>query len=136
MRSFIISIILFIPYFLFGQSLDQIKHIEIVSEIKDSMALINKIDIEKINKTFYEKRQLDSLNAINDSIICRLNQINHKLDSIAISQLRVMQNDRMIINKLKSDTIELRKKLTKAHKAIFWESTIGTVIIVVLCLLI
>lgn len=136
MRSIIIWILLFISTFSFAQELNQIKHIEIVSEIQDSMALINKTDIEKINKTFYEKRQLDSLNFINDSIISNLSKINKKLDSIALSQLTIIQNDKIIINRLKSDTTELRKKLKKAHKVIFWESTVGAVIIVILCLLV
>lgn len=136
MRSFITWLLLLMSISLFAQKLDQIKHIEIVSEIQDSMALINKEDIEKINKTFYEKRQLDSLTFINDSIILHLSQLNEKLDSVALSQLKVIQNDKIIIKQLKSDTTELRRKLTRAHKIIFWESTTGAIVILILCLLI
>jgi hypothetical protein len=83
------------------------------------MALINKTDIEKINKVFYEKRNLDSLLVINDSIICNLKAINTKVDSIVLSQLNVIKNDKIIITQLKSNNNKLQKKLTKAHKIIF-----------------
>ncbi len=129
-------IFIFICWSLFGQDLSQIKHIEIVSELQDSMALINKTDIEKLNKVFYEKRNLDSLLVINDSIICNLKAINTKVDSIVLSQLNVIKNDKIIITQLKSNNNKLQKKLTKAHKIIFWESTIGSVVIIILCLLI
>lgn len=136
MRYFIIYILLFVCNSLFAQELNQIKHIEIVSEIQDSMALLNKTDIEKINKTFYEKRKSDSLNVINDSIISHLSKINMKLDSVALNQLKIIQNDEIIITRLQSETGNLQKKLKKAHNTIAIETTAGIIVIAILCLLI
>ena len=49
--------------------IDSVKHIEIVSEIQDTMALLNKRDIDKINRVFFERDKLDSLYRANEEII-------------------------------------------------------------------
>lgn len=53
----------------YSQLPPEIKHIEIVSEVRDTMALINKDDIDRINTIFYRESVLDSLNLINEQII-------------------------------------------------------------------
>ena len=39
----------------YGQFLPGVKHIEVVSEIEDSMILLNKPDVDKINKTYFDE---------------------------------------------------------------------------------
>jgi hypothetical protein len=93
----------------FGQSLDSIKHIEIVSEIQDSMALLNKADIDLINKTFYDLEQSKKLNQINDSIIELLVIKNVNLDSILQTQKVIIENEKLIKNQL---SIEHENEIT------------------------
>ena len=52
MKKLLIIIFSLISVNCFCQSLDSIKHIEIISEIRDSMALINKDDIDKTTDDF------------------------------------------------------------------------------------
>lgn len=80
--------------------MDSIKHVEIISDVKDSMALINKNDIDKINKTFYELEVLSELNEINDSIINTLIVKNNKLDSIVVHQKAIIANEQCIKTQL------------------------------------
>lgn len=119
MRKFIIGILLLFTCSLYGQNLDEIKHIELISEVSDTMALINKEDINKINKVFYERQYTDSLLVVNDSIINHLTKMKSQMDSIVYGQLKVIQNDKIIIRQLTTDNSELKRKLTKAHKTIF-----------------
>lgn len=124
----------------FCQSLDSIKHIEIVSEIRDSMALINKDDIDAINRTFYELEISDSLNQINDSIINQLVIQNHKLDSIMQSQQVVILNDQIIQNKLtldhKNEIDRYKKELRRTNnKKIAWQSTTGLSLLAIILII-
>ena len=100
MRKILTILFILITFSGFCQSIDSIKHIEIISEIQDSMALINKCDIDKINQTFYELKISDSLNVINDSIINNLQVQNYKLDSILNSQKTIIYNSDIIRNEL------------------------------------
>ena len=53
-RNLLIIILLLFSHILYGQDdsiQKKIKHIEVISEIQDTMALINKDDINKINLT-------------------------------------------------------------------------------------
>lgn len=124
----------------FCQSLDSIKHIEIVSEIRDSMALINKDDIDVINRTFYELEISDSLNQINDSIINQLVIQNHKLDSIMQSQQVVILNDQIIQSKLtldhKNEIDRYKKELKRTNnKKIAWQSTTGLSLLAIILII-
>lgn len=124
----------------FCQSLDSIKHIEIVSEIRDSMALINKDDIDAINRTFYELEISDSLNQINDSIINQLVIQNHKLDSIMQSQQVVILNDQIIQSKLtldhKNEIDRYKKELKRTNnKKIAWQSTTGLSLLAIILII-
>jgi hypothetical protein len=99
-RLLLIIVISLITHVSFGQHLDSIKHIEIISEVQDSMALINKRDIDKINETFYELRVSRQLNDINDSIINVMTIQTQYLDSILRSQKVVIENDKLIRDQL------------------------------------
>ena len=121
--------------------MDSIKHIELISEIKDSMALINKHDIDKINRTFHELKIADSLNIINDSIINNLNIQNTKLDSIVRSQKAIIENEQTIrseiITQHSSEIDFYKKELKKSNnRKIIWQSTTGisllTIVLIIL----
>lgn len=125
----------------FCQSLDSIKHIEIISEIQDSMALINKTDIDKINKTFYELKLADSLNVINDSIINSLYVKNHVLDSILQTQKVMIENEKSINDHLviehSSEINYYKKELKKSNnRKIAWQSTTGVSLLAIILILI
>jgi len=124
----------------FCQSLDSIKHIEIISEIRDSMALINKEDVDKINNTFYELEVADSLNHVNDSIINLLVVQNNKLDSIMRHQKIVIENNDIIKTQIIADhtsEIDMYKKELKRsnNKKILWQSTTGASILAIILLI-
>lgn len=64
---FLLLFLLVVP--IYGQVIEGVKHIEIVSEIQDTMALLNKKDIDKINQVFFEREKLDSLNRANEELV-------------------------------------------------------------------
>lgn len=64
---FLLLFLLVVP--IYGQVIEGVKHIEIVSEIQDTMALLNKKDIDKINQVFFEREKLDSLNRTNEELL-------------------------------------------------------------------
>ena len=64
---FLLLLLLVVP--MYGQVIEGVKHIEIVSEIQDTLALLNKKDIDKINQVFFEREKLDSLNRANEELI-------------------------------------------------------------------
>ena len=124
-------------------SFNKIKHIEIISEIQDTMALINKDDINKINKVFYERNTLDSLRVVDSCIIESQNKLKQLTDSIVITQINTIENQSSIIEQYEtvisesnSEIIELEKKQKKdKNSKIVWQSISGTLAAVVLVLL-
>ena len=103
-----ITIILtFISLNCFSQNISQIKHLETISEITDTMALINKQDIDKINRTYFIKNKLDSLNCLNEAIIRELNVKVAAQDSIIFNQLGIISNKDYIILEYKNKHDEL-----------------------------
>ena len=81
---------------LYAQSLDSLKHVVVVTELQDTMALINNNDINIINKVFHERNILDSLNSVNDSLIRKLDLVRINQDNIIQKQKAVIQNDSLI----------------------------------------
>lgn len=71
------------------------------------MALINKQDIDKINKTYFIKNKLDSLNCLNEAIIRELNAKVVAQDSIIFNQLGIISNKDHIILEYKNKHDEL-----------------------------
>lgn len=148
MKNFKYIIVIFLLSFsqiMWGQvdSFNKIKHIEIISEIQDTMALINKDDINKINKVFYERNTLDSLRVVDSCIIENQNKLKQLTDSIVITQINTIENQSSIIEQYEtvisesnSEIIKLEKKQKKdKNSKIAWQSISGTLAAVVLVLL-
>lgn len=87
-------------------------HLEYISEPADSMALINKEDIDIINNVFNERRVLDSLHNINEQIISALEQEHVVKDSIIVNQNIIIENDKTIYQEL----LDEREKVEKTYK--------------------
>lgn len=140
MRTLLTILFSLISFIGFSQSLDSIKHVEVISEIKDSMALINKCDIDKINKAFHDLKIADSLNVVNDSIISNLEIKNECLDSILKSQKVIIANKDLINNQLivdhDNEVIYYKKELKKSNnKKVAWQSTTGVSLLVIILIL-
>lgn len=140
MKKILIILFSLISFAGFSQSLDSIKHIEIISEIQDSMALINKTDIDKINQVFHELEFADSLNQINDSIINNLLIENEYLDSIALNQKAIILNQEKIHNQLilnhSNEITFYKKELRKSNvKKVAWQSTTGLSLIAIILII-
>ena len=126
----------------YGQFLPGVKHIEVISEIEDSMVLLNKPDIDKINKTYFEKSKLDSLNVYNEQTINLLENKIFVQDSIINNQKLLLYNE-VTINthlrkNLEDNTTQYEKQLKdEKFKKIGWQvgigiATIGIVLALVL----
>jgi hypothetical protein len=123
--------------------LSKIKHIEVVSDVQDTMALLNKDDINKINKVFYERDYLDSLRIVDSSLLKASEEIKERMDSIVVKQLNTIDNQNTIIEQYqdaiseKDETItglEKKQKKDKGSK-IAWQSVSGTLAIVLIIVL-
>lgn len=119
------------------------QHIEIISEVTDSMILINKTDVDIINNVFYQRNVLDTLNQINENIINNLVKIQLQNKEIIFRQKVIIQNDSIIKNKYKillqekDKIIQNNQKTIKSQKTqkIIWQSTSGILGIVLLIVL-
>lgn len=145
-RNILVIILLSFSQILWGQSDSlhkRVKHVEVISEIQDTMALINKDDINKINKVFYERNVLDSLRVVDSCIIENQNKLKQLTDSIVVIQINTIENQSSIIEQYEtvisesnSEIIELEKKQKKdKNSKIAWQSISGTLAAVVLVLL-
>lgn len=142
MRRLIIAIIiLFMPIICFSQLPDSVKHIEVVSEIKDTMLLINKNDADIINTVFYQYDILDSLNTVNEQIISDLNIKNFDLENIISEQNIILDNKDTQIYNIKQQNKEVISNLEKQVKRAnigktVWESLTGIGIVTIIFLVI
>lgn len=126
-----------------AQSLDSLKHVVIVTELQDSMALINNDDINTINKVFYERDLLDSLNSVNDSLIRKLDLVRVNQDNIIRKQKVIIQNDSLIKIQYQLAIDDRNKIIQDNQKAIknqknqkrIWQSTTGALAIALLVVL-
>ena len=126
-----------------AQSLDSLKHITIITELQDSMALINNDDVNIINKVFYERDVLDSLNSVNDSLIRKLDLVRINQDNIIKKQKAIIQNDSLIKIQYKLAIDDRNKIIQDNQKAIknqknqkiVWQSTTGALAIALLVVL-
>ena len=145
-RNILVIILLSFSQISWGQSDSlhkRVKHVEIISEIQDTMALINKDDINKINKVFYERNVLDSLRVVDSCIIESQNKLKQLTDSIVATQINTIENQSSIIEQYEtvisesnSEIVELEKKQKKdKNSKIAWQSISGTLAAVVLVLL-
>ena len=105
-----------------AQPIDSLKHIVIVTEMQDSMALINNDDINIINKTFHERDILDSLHKVDRTLIRNLNLVRIEQDEIIKNQRTVIQNDSIIKRQYglvldkKNQIIKDNEKAVKSQK--------------------
>lgn len=128
MRWFIILLVCLFSIPVHSQSLDSIKHIELISEVSDSMALINKEDINKVNKVFYDKNLLDSLNKVNLELVNLLMVKTEYLDSILVNQKSVINNQEKTImslqHNLNTNDVKYKELLNnEINKKNFWKSS-------------
>lgn len=124
-----------INFHCFGQT-----HVEYISEKTDSMALINKTDVDKINKVFAERNVLDSLNNINEKIISNL-EINKEIqNSIIESQALAIKHGNELVKELENRNTKNVEKYSKElkkerNKAISFEALTGAGIIAIILLI-
>lgn len=119
-------ILLIIIFSLFGLSVYG-QHIELVSNVTDSMALVSKEDIDIINNVFYERNILDSLNIVNEEIIRNLNLTSIELHKIIANQKVIIQNDSLIKDKYQLLLDEREKIIQKYQKDIKSQKTQKTI---------
>lgn len=141
MRQLLIILFSFLSFTCFSQTLDSIKHIEVISEVRDSMALINNDDINKINYTFQRLELVDSLNRVNELIINNLTIQNKVLDSILVSQKAIIENDQLIRDQIITNyDYELdyyKEELKKSNrKKVAWQSTTGISILAIVLIIV
>lgn len=115
-------------------------HLEYISEPSDSMAVINKEDIDLINGVFNERNVLDSLYNLNEQIISNLEIEISIQDSIIINQNQAIKNNEVIISELETrndQNIEMYSKELKKEKRkkISFQSLTGVGIITIILLL-
>lgn len=115
-------------------------HVEYVSEKSDSMALLNKKDVDVINNVFSERNSLDSLTKINEQIILNLEQENQIKDSIIFKQIQTIENDQIIVQELEqrnNQTLEVytRELKKEKRKKISFQTLTGAGIIAIILLI-
>lgn len=115
-------------------------HLEYISEPSDSMAVINKEDIDLINGVFNERNILDSLYNLNEQIISNLEIEINIQDSIIINQNQTIKNNEIVISELEvrnNQNIEMYSKELKKEKRkkISFQSLTGAGIITIILLL-
>lgn len=135
MRKIIFIILLFICSTSFAQT-----HVEYISEKTDSMALINKKDIDIINNVFNERNTLDSLNGLNIQIIEKLETENMLQDSVINNQIQTIANDKVLIDKLETRNQQILEVYSKdlkkeKNKKISFQATTGVGILVIILLI-
>lgn len=135
MRKALILVFLVIGFICNAQT-----HIEYISEKTDSMALINKEDIDVINNIFVDRARLDSLNVLNEQIISNLESVNKTQSVIIEHQDSTIKNDELIISELEAQNDQTIEKYSKElkkekRKKISFQSLTGAGIITIILLL-
>lgn len=135
MRKILVIVLMFICYINYAQT-----HLEFISEPADSMALINKNDIDIINNVFNERNTLDSLFKIDEQIIFNLEQDGVLKDSIILKQIKTIENDQMIKEQLQSENVRMFETYNKElkrekNKTISFQTLTGAGIIAIILLI-
>lgn len=115
-------------------------HIEYISEKTDTMALINKHDIDIINNVFVERNRLDSLNVLNEKIILQLELESLIKDSIILKQDKTIDNTNIIVEELEKNNLETIEKYsqelkTEKRKKTSFQTLTGVGIITIILLI-
>ena len=117
MKRILISLIFTLFSFIcFAQLPDEVKHIEFISEPTDTMFVLNKNDVDKINTAFYKLECADSLNIVNDKIITALSIESSKLYNIISEQRIIIENKDIEINQIITENKEVISDLEKQLK--------------------
>lgn len=135
MRKALILVFLIIGFICNAQT-----HIEYISEKTDSMALINKEDIDVINNIFVDRARLDSLNVLNEQIISNLESVNKTQSVIIAHQDSTIKNDELIISELEAQNDQTIEKYSKElkkekNKKISFQTMTGAGIIIIILLI-
>ena len=135
MRKALILVFLVIGFICNAQT-----HVEYISEKTDSMALINKEDIDVINNVFVDRARLDSLNDLNEQLISNLESVNKTQSVIIAHQETTIKNDSLIIFELEAQNDQTIEKYSKElkkekRKKISFQSLTGAGIIVIILLI-
>ena len=130
MKRLISILFLFLSFICYAQLPKDVKCIEVASQVADTMILINKPDLDKINTAFYRLDAADSLLIINEEIITNLEIKNNTLNDIINSQQTIIENKDIQLEHIRSkdkDVIsDLEKQVKIANrKKTFWEFTTG-----------
>ena len=71
--------------------------------------MINKEDADKINKTYFLKNQLDTINCLNEKIISELKVKSLKQENIIKEQQEIVNNYKKIVKEQKDQNEKLIK---------------------------
>lgn len=118
MRRLISILLLFLSLICSAQLPSEIKCIEMASQVADTMILINKPDLDKINTTFYRLETLDSLLVIDEDIITNLEIKNNTLNDIINSQQQIIENKNIQIEQINYKNKDVISDLEKQVKSV------------------
>lgn len=80
------------------------------------MIMINKEDADKINKTYFLKNQLDTINCLNEKIISELKVKSLKQENIIKEQQEIVNNYKKIVKEQKDQNEKLIKDYDNSLK--------------------
>lgn len=128
-------------------NVDKIKHVEIISDSLeiDSVAVINKEDIDVINNVFRERDLMGKSLILSDSMILKMEAISLEKSLIISNKSLIIEADAEIRKQMEKtlkdrmNVIEQQEKTIKKEKTKkkIWQSTTGAAIaaiIIILCL--
>ena len=78
--------------------------------------MINKEDADKINKTYFLKNQLDTINCLNEKIISELKVKSLKQENIIKEQQEIVNNYKKIVKEQKDKNEKLIKDYDNSLK--------------------
>ena len=78
--------------------------------------MINKEDADKINKPYFLKNQLDTINCLNEKIISELKVKSLKQENIIKEQLEIVDNYKKIVKEQKDQNEKLIKDYDNSLK--------------------
>lgn len=135
MRKIIIVFLMAFTIPVFGQT-----HLEYISEKSDSVALLNRKDIDIINNVFNERNILDSLNHLNEQIISNLESEIFVQDSIILTQSQIIANNNLVLMELENKNNLITETYSKEvrkekNKRIAYETCAGISIVAIILLL-
>lgn len=116
MKRILTILFLLLSFICNAQLPNKVKCIEVASEVCDTMILINKPDLDKINTMFYRLEVSDSLNRVNDKLISNLILESNKLKEMSNSQRVIIENQKIQIEHINSSNKDVISDLEKQLK--------------------